>query len=160
MSRIDSYDALIYVLENTKWKTMKIEKENVEMKRTPSKQQYEEALEVIKKYEDRQSDLARLNKELGHLLGNNFNQIKFEVNKSKKEITFTGVTKEGKLKLGKSTARSGDKFEEVIGKLIAVKAVLGMDIKDVEKYIESDNLDTGWGVITAGSINNITLSHI
>jgi len=87
---------------------------------TPTKNKYEKALKIVKEYEYRQNDLTKLNKDLGYSL-EQFTQIKFDINENKKEITFTGVTKDGKLKLTKSVARSGDKFELVIGKLIAVK---------------------------------------
>ncbi|MBM7598259.1 hypothetical protein JOC34_000616 [Virgibacillus halotolerans] len=51
-------------------------------------------------------------------------------------MTFTGVTKAGKLKLTKSIARSGDKFEPVIGKLICVKKALNEDVEYIDKFVE------------------------
>lgn len=107
------------------------------MTRTPSKERYEEALEVVKKYEKRQADLSKLNKDLGFHL-QRFDNVKFEINRGKKEVTFAGVTKDGNLKLTKSKARSGDKFEETIGKLICVLRALSQDTSHLEKYIEQD----------------------
>lgn len=104
---------------------------------TPTKFEYEKALEAVQKYEDRQKELAKLNKDLRYSL-TKFDQIKFDANDSKKEVTFTGVTKDGKLRLAKSVARHGDKFELVIGKLIAVKKSLNENVGYIEEFIESE----------------------
>src|SRR5690606_3197336 len=81
-----------------------------------------------------------------------FSQVKFDVNREKKEVTFTGLTKDGELKLSKSIARRGDEFEEVIGKLICVRKALGEDIRYIDKYVES-NGDYYLG--TTGAIMNL-----
>lgn len=109
-------------------------------KNTPTKTRYEEALDIVKRYEKRQADLTKLNKDLGFHL-QQFNSIKFDVDESKKEITFAGTTKDGKLKLTKSVARLGDKFEVVIGKLICVLKALDQDVKFIDRYIEKDSLN-------------------
>ena len=118
----------------------------------PTKNKYEKALEIVKEYEYRQNDLTKLNKDLGYSL-EQFNQIKFDVNENKKEITFTGVTKDGKLKLTKSVARSGDKFELVIGKLIAVKKALGEDVKHIERFIDNEDIDIPRITISNGDLD-------
>jgi len=118
----------------------------------PTKNKYEKALEIVKEYEYRQNDLTKLNKDLGYSL-EQFNQIKFDVNENKKEITFTGVTKDGKLKLTKSVARSGDKFESVIGKLVAVKKALGEDTKHIERFIDNEDIDIPRITISNGDLD-------
>ena len=118
----------------------------------PTKNKYEKALEIVKEYEYRQNDLTKLNKDLGYSL-EQFTQIKFDINENKKEITFTGVTKDGKLKLTKSVARSGDKFELVIGKLIAVKKALGEDVKHIERFIDNEDIDIPRITISNGDLD-------
>lgn len=119
---------------------------------TPTKNKYEKALKIVKEYEYRQNDLTKLNKDLGYSL-EQFTQIKFDINENKKEITFTGVTKDDKLKLTKSVARSGDKFELVIGKLIAVKKALGEDIKHIERFIDNEDIDIPRITISNGDLD-------
>ncbi|MBM7598258.1 hypothetical protein JOC34_000615 [Virgibacillus halotolerans] len=38
------------------------------MTKTPTQKQYEDALEVVQQYENRQKDLAKLNNDLGYCL--------------------------------------------------------------------------------------------
>jgi len=103
---------------------------------TPSKTSYEQALETVKQFEQRQKDLEWIEKELSKGL-QQFEQIKFQVNKGRKEVVFAGVRGDGQLKLTKSKCTDSDVFEESIGKLIAVKRALGEDTKKVEELIES-----------------------
>jgi len=114
---------------------------------TPSKTSYEQALETVKQFEQRQKDLEWIEKELSKGL-QQFEQIKFQVNKGRKEVVFAGVRGDGQLKLTKSKCTDSDVFEESIGKLIAVKRALGEDTKKVEELIESKK-------ITGGIISNI-----
>ena len=105
--------------------------------KSPTKHSYERALEIIKQYEDRQKVLANLGKDLSYKL-QQFDQVKFKVNKKVEEVLFTGVHKEsGKLLLGKSVCRIEDEFELVIGKLIAVKKALNENIEEVVKHVEN-----------------------
>ncbi|GLO66258.1 hypothetical protein [Oceanobacillus kimchii] len=112
-----------------------IEEENVKMEKSPTKEEYELALETIEKYKKRQSDLKYLNRLLGEAI-RQFESTKFEVNKAAKKVEFIGLTKDGKLKHTVSQAKGSDVFEEVIGKLIAIYNALGKDTKFLEEYIE------------------------
>ncbi|MEL3959437.1 hypothetical protein NST17_19990 [Caldifermentibacillus hisashii] len=104
---------------------------------SPTKKQYEEALKIVKEYENRQKILASLNKQLGEKL-KEFTHVKFNINKKNKTVEFAGLyTKENRLVTGKATCSPFDIFEDVIGKLIAVKTALNEDIADVVKYVET-----------------------
>jgi hypothetical protein len=103
---------------------------------TPTKQAYESALETVKKYEKRQRELAYLQQELAYKLSQ-FSDVKFKVDTKGGEILFSGVLKESsKLLLGQSKCSKEDKFEIVIGKLIAVKNALHEDVEDVARLVE------------------------
>jgi len=106
------------------------------MSQTPTKTEYEKALETAKKYEQRQKDMEWVKQQLSEGL-QQFEQIKFQVNKWHKEVVFAGVRGDGQLKLTKSKCADSDVFEESIGKLIAVKRALGEDTKKVEELVES-----------------------
>lgn len=110
---------------------------------TPNKEQYESALKAVEKYEKRQKELTELNKELGYCLSAYFKEFKFDVNKKKGEVIFAGVGKDNRLKLSKAICSDGDAFEEVIGKLIAVKRALDEDVECLEKYIEKNTFTMG-----------------
>lgn len=114
-----------------------IKKENDVMKNSPTKEEYELAMETIEKYEKRQSDLKYLNKLLGEAI-QQFQTTKFEVNKAAKKVEFIGLTKDGKLKHTVSQARGTDIFEEVIGKLVAIYRAAGQDVEFLEEYIEQE----------------------
>ncbi|PAD70536.1 hypothetical protein CHH83_01675 [Bacillus sp. 7586-K] len=101
---------------------------------TPTKESYEIALDVVKRYEVRQAKLEQLKKDLSYKLSK-FTDKKFKINKKAKEIIFTGVI-DGKLVVGKSVCVKDDIYEEVIGKLIAVKKALNEDISEVVKLVE------------------------
>ncbi|PAV30294.1 hypothetical protein CIL05_07440 [Virgibacillus profundi] len=122
---------------------------------TPTKEKYEEAWEIVQRYEDRQKDLAKLNKDLGFCL-KQFVQFKFDVNEGKGEVTFSGLTKSGELKLTKSAVRHGDKFEDVIGKLICVKRAIGEDVEYLERYIEGELII---GVLHTDIVNGLALRN-
>lgn len=104
---------------------------------TPSKRQYEEALDIVAKYEKRQKELKSLNNDLGFHL-RQFNSFKFDVNKGKREVTFAGTTKNGQIKLSKAVAHHDDKFDITIGKLVAVLKALKQDVSFIDKYIERE----------------------
>ncbi|MFS0643847.1 hypothetical protein [Siminovitchia sp. 179-K 8D1 HS] len=126
------------------------------MSQTPTKEQYKTALETVRKYEKRQRQLNALGEELSKKL-QKFDQIKFDINKDVKEIIFTGLHKtKGKLMIGKSVCQRGDKYEPVIGKLIAVKKALNENVEDVVKLVESD-VHT---LILNGTISGITSDKI
>jgi len=114
---------------------------------TPSKASYEAALETVKRYEDRQAQLQQLAKDLSYYLSK-FTDKKFKINKKDKEVIFTGVV-DGKLVVGKSVCAKNDKYEEIIGKLIAVKKALSEEVDDVIKLVETEQQIT----IKYGSIN-------
>ncbi|GIN22501.1 hypothetical protein J1TS3_36350 [Siminovitchia fordii] len=117
------------------------------MSQTPTKEQYENALETVRKYEKRQRQLKALGEELSKKL-QEFDQIKFDINKDSKEIIFSGLHKaKGKLMIGKSVCHHGDKYEPVIGKLIAVKNALNESVEDVVKLVENK------GYITIGTLD-------
>ena len=100
----------------------------------PSKSEYERALDVVSKYEKRQETLQRLTSDLSHHL-QKFETIKFKVSKKEGKVLFTGVI-DGQIKIGESVCAKEDVFNEVIGKLIAVKKALGLDISDVVEHVE------------------------
>jgi len=105
--------------------------------KSPTKREYEKAQETIKKYEERQKVLTNLGKDLSYKL-QQFDQVKFKVDKKAGEVLFTGIHKEsGKLLLGKTVCGRDDEFELVIGKLVAVKKALNEDIEEVVKHVES-----------------------
>lgn len=123
---------------------------------TPTKQQYEEAMKTVNKYEKRQADLDKLNKDLGECL-KNFADFKFDVDDENEVITFTGTQDcendvmpntifkyrfaqpHVELKLTKAKTHPKDKFEPMIGKLICVKKALGESYKYIERYVEEEN---------------------
>ena len=81
-----------------------------------------------------------MNKDLGYHL-QQFENIKFDVNEDKKEVTFAGTTKDGRLKLTRSVAKGLDIFNDTIGKLTCVLKALDKDIECVQKYVERES---GW----------------
>lgn len=101
---------------------------------TPTKEQYENALETVKKYEKRQDQLRFVKEELSRQV-QKFTDVKFKVNKNKGEVIFTGVI-DGELKLETSKCSEGDVFVEDIGKLIAVLKSTNQDIGDIVKLVE------------------------
>ena len=64
---------------------------------TPSKYTYEQALETIKKYEQRQKQLEKLNKDLGDTLSFHFEKFRFDVDEKKRLVIFAGITHNGNL---------------------------------------------------------------
>lgn len=110
--------------------------------KTPTKQAYQDALDVVKRYEDRQKVLKGIDNDLSYKL-QGFDQIKFKVDKKAKEVLFTGLHREtAKVVLGKSVCGDKDEFELNIGKLIAVKKALHEDITDVVKHVEEKDFFT------------------
>lgn len=101
---------------------------------TPTKEQYENALETVKKYEKRQDQLRFVKEELSRQV-QKFTDVKFKVNKNKGEVIFTGVI-DGELKLATSKCSGRDVFVEDIGKLIAVLKSTNQDINDIVKLVE------------------------
>lgn len=132
------------------------------MKITPSKQSYELALETVKAYEKRQAQLQALKETLSIKL-NAFENFSFKVDKKNREILFAGYSKEHeKTKISKSVCDSNDKFEEVIGKLIAVKKALGEDVKDVVDLVETNAsvlIDARGITINGINIANMAFPH-
>jgi hypothetical protein len=121
------------------------------MSKTPSKQSYEQALETVKAYEKRQAQLQSLKETLSIKL-KAFENVSFKVDKKKGEVLFAGYLKEqSKTKIGKSVCAKEDKFEEVIGKLIAVKKALGEDVEDVIKLVEP-KATGGFTTLNVGSL--------
>lgn len=118
---------------NSNINKLNIKKEN-DIVNTPTKESYENALDIVKRYEERQKQLEQLKKDLSYKLSK-FTDKKFKINKKDKEVIFTGVI-DGKLVVGKSICAKDDKYEDVIGKLIAVKKALNEDITDVVKLVE------------------------
>lgn len=113
----------------------------------PNKSEYEKALETVKQYEERQATLKRLEKDLSFHLSK-FDTIKFKIDKKKGRVIFTGVI-DGQIKIGESVCAIGDDFNETIGKLIAIKKSLGLDISDVVEHVETTgrltfNLESGF----------------
>ncbi|WP_226035760.1 hypothetical protein [Aquibacillus saliphilus] len=104
---------------------------------TPSKTSYEQALETAKKYEKRQRELKYIDDQLSAKL-QQFTQVKFRVNTSRREVTFAGIVN-GELKLTTSKCSVNDCFEVNIGKLIAVKKSLKEKLDDVTDLVESEN---------------------
>jgi uncharacterized protein YjfI (DUF2170 family) len=103
---------------------------------TPSKYSYEEALKVVEQYEKRQKELHYLENELAFKL-KQFSDVKIKIDKKSGEVLFAGVQiVTGKLLLGRSKCNSNDKFETVIGKLIAVKNALHEDIAEIVEKVE------------------------
>lgn len=113
---------------------------------SPSEYEYKNALEKVKKYEERQKELKGLNKKLGKLL-TQFDDFKFIVNDNRNQdrydsdsngnVVFSGIKYSGKLELTQAICKSDNEFEAVIGKLICVHKALGEDFKYLEKYIET-----------------------
>lgn len=99
-----------------------------------SKKEYEDSLKTVKAYEKRQEELSKLNKDLGQCINHYFSKIDFKING---ETTyFAGATYSGDLKTGISKCNVNDKFESVIGKLIAIKKSVNEDTEYIYKYIE------------------------
>lgn len=124
---------------------------------TPNKSEYEEALRKVKKYEDRQQVLSKLNSELGNCL-ERFSDFKFDVDTNTRTVYFSGILVENivnetedsitfgtnnKLVTAKSISQYGNKFEEIIGKLISVKKALNEDYEYIYKYIETYLISSG-----------------
>jgi len=118
---------------------------------TPSQTSYEQALETVKQFEQRQKDLEWIEKELSKGL-QQFEQIKFQVNKCRKEVVFAGIRGDCQLKLTKSKCADSDVFEESIGKLIAVKRALDESTKKVEELVENKGF--------VGGITNLKSIHV
>lgn len=106
------------------------------MKQVPSQNEYQKAQETVKQFEERQQQLANVNKELGYKL-QQFNSFNFKVNKKNREIMFAGyLESDNKVKMSISKCKPKDKWEESIGKLIAVKKALGEDISEIVELVE------------------------
>lgn len=139
---------------------------------TPSKQEYEIAIEKVKQYEKRQKELKMLNKRLGEHL-EIFTDFKFIVDRDSGTVffagnLFTGSLEESSIKISDdgvvfknpgtnlvsstSKAMPNNVFEEIIGKLICVLKAKGMDYKWIYNYIEEK--ENFYGSISANSIKN------
>ena len=105
----------------------------------PTKESYESALQTVKEYEERQTNLRRLTNDLSFHL-QKFDNFKFKINKKEGRVLFTGVLKNADIKIGESVCSSGDKFLDVLGKLISVKKSLGLDVSDVVEHAESKGI--------------------
>lgn len=123
---------------------------------TPSKSTYKEALETVKAYEKRQNELKKLNRVLGNTLKHYFATFKFDIDKERKIVVFAGIAYDGKLKLSKAICNPSDKFEVVIGKLVAVQKSVGENIDWIEKFIEKENWD--WHIVTKNLSANNTIT--
>jgi hypothetical protein len=128
---------------------------------TPSKLAYDKALETVKAYEDRQKQLEYLENELSYKL-QEFLQPKFKINKKLGEVIFAGFhVDKDTVVVGKSVCQTGDIFEHVIGKLIAVKNALHEDVSDIVNLVESKQ-PTEWKSIylnnTGGLIKTDTIN--
>lgn len=105
---------------------------------SPTKQEYTQAKETIKLYEKRQADMLNVHKQLSESL-QLFTSFDFKVNKQRREIIFSGVfLGDTTVRLSVTRCSYGDKWNESIGKLIAVKKVLGEDISSVVDLVESE----------------------
>jgi hypothetical protein len=128
---------------------------------TPTKYSYDNALEVVKKYEKRQAELQYAQKELSFKL-KQFSQVKFKVDKKSGEIIFSGLHKKtNKLLMAKTVCDKKDIFEASIGKLIATKKALQEDISDIIKLVE-EKPTISWhsGGIVSGSLTVDSLTAI
>lgn len=106
------------------------------MSKVPTVDEFKHAQKIVTNYNKRQDELGYIKKELSFKL-KDFTDVKFRVIKKDEEVIFTGLcTTDGRVKLGVAKCSKGDKFNQDIGKLIAVKKSLGEDIRDIEKLIE------------------------
>lgn len=101
----------------------------------PKQDQYLEAKKTVEEYEKRQKQLESLERKLSYRL-KQFDKINFKIDKKSKEIIFAGV-KDGKVLIGKSKCGLVDKYEPVIGKLIAVMKAMNEEVKDIVKLVET-----------------------
>lgn len=124
----------------------------------PTVDQFNHAQEVVDKYNQRQEELAFVKKELAFKLSK-FSDVKFRINKKDKDVTFAGLYNDNKVKLGIAKCSYGDKFNQDIGKLIAVKKALGESIDDIEKLVEKESFNLGQcidgGVISDAFIHTV-----
>lgn len=100
----------------------------------PTKFEYEAALKIVQKYDNRQETLKRLANDLSFHL-QSFKSVKFKVNKKEGKVVFSGLIGD-QIKIGESVCSTNDVFNETIGKLVAVKKALGLDTKDVIEHVE------------------------
>lgn len=122
----------------------------------PTKQSYEQALRVVKAYEDRQKQLEYLEKELAWKL-QEFMQPKFKIDKKNGEVLFAGFhVEKDVVVVGKSKCDKTDVFEAVIGKLIAVKNALHEDVSDIVKQVETKKM---WNTEYIGGIVGATVNN-
>lgn len=122
------------------------------MKLVPTQNEFQKAQDTVKQYEERQKQLTHVKRELGYKL-RQFKSISFRVDKKRREITFAGyLEKSNKVKLAISRCNTTDKFEESIGKLIAVKKALGEDIENVVKLVEIGREQHQWEWLTKSMI--------
>lgn len=125
------------------------------MSKFPNEQEYKKALEVKEKYEKRQKELQWVKNELSREL-QQFDQVKFEVDKDRGIVVFSGIAQTGKLKMAIAKCSVFDVFDKDIGKLIAVRRALKKDIDDVVKLVEDETPTR----ITSGTISTDGLSFI
>lgn len=125
------------------------------MSKFPNEQEYKKALEVKEKYEKRQKELQWVKNELSREL-QQFDQVKFEVDKDRGIVVFSGIAQTGELKMAIAKCSVFDVFDKDIGKLIAVRRALKKDIDDVVKLVEEEVSIR----ITSGTISTDSLSFI
>jgi hypothetical protein len=101
--------------------------------------QYDKAAELVKKVNERTTQLFAYKVELGNLL-TEFKDVTFKKfpNTEVTGMIFSGVTHKGKLLVGASKCQKGDEFSELIGKLIAVRRALNKDTKDIYEFLDKN----------------------
>lgn len=109
-----------------------------------TKEQYKNAVEQVKLYEQRQKKIEQLKKELGVHLDKFF---KFSFKTIRNETIFAGYMLDENNKnmvlIGSSYCNKTDKYNPLFGKLIAVRKALKIDIEDIVELAEPKKYFTG-----------------
>ena len=102
-----------------------------------SEKEYMDAINRVKDYEKREQKIVQFKSELGRRL-EEFDKFKFKIKDNR--VIFAGyfVDKNDNdhLVISEAICSSDDKFNKLLGKLIAVRKALGLNINDIVDIVE------------------------
>jgi hypothetical protein len=102
-----------------------------------SENEYKKAIGQVESYVKRENKIKYLNEELGHLLKD---FIKFKFRTKNNRTIFAGYyideNNKEKMIIGETVCDKDDVFDKFIGKIVAVRKALDMEIDDIIDVVE------------------------